>query len=117
MSDQSLTGTSVQSSVPSSALKTTGSDFNEPTMEPVAVELTTDEALKLLGRMYKTIKGGVRRPEAVRFMMGAQELRIQHNTDIIVKANVKSNGTELWTILADHEIRRVFNPEYTWLSY
>lgn len=106
--------TTTGSNTPSSALKT---DFNELIMEPVGVELTTGDALRLLAKIYELVKLGVKRPESVRFSMGAQELRIQHNTDVIVKANLKSNGTELWTIYAEHEIRRAFKPEFQRFSY
>ena len=81
------------------------------------MELTTPAALRLLADVYEAVKLGVAKPEAVRLMMGNQELRIQHNTNVIVKANLKSNGSELWTIQADHEIRRHFNPEFTRFSY
>jgi hypothetical protein len=111
------TTSSASISAPSANLKTTGSDPSDFLMEPVGVELTTDDALELLAKIYKMVKLGVKRPEAVRLMIGNQQLRIQHNTDVIVRADLKSNGTELWTIVADHEIRRIINPDYQRLSY
>lgn len=118
MSTDNPIASSGPASVPSSVLKGTGtSDYAELIMEPIGVELTTPDALRLLADVYERLKLGVAKPEALRLMMGNQELRIQHNTNVLVKANLKTNGTELWTIQADHEIRRSLNPDFTRYSY
>lgn len=100
---------------PSSVLS--GNVVQDRSLEPVGVDLTTPQALKLLAEIYEKVKLGIANPGALRFDFGNQELRIRHNTDVLVKANIRSNGLEAWTIVADHEIRRAFIPDHVRFSY
>lgn len=86
------------------------------TLEPLGFQLSTSQAFRMIAKVMDMLKVGVENPSAIRLDMGAQEIRIKNNTDILLKAN-KPNGDDEWNVVAEHQIRRVINPEYVKFQY
>lgn len=107
-----------------SASETTGalaSDFVQTggraiQLEPLGYEISTSQAFRLIAKVMDMLKVGVENPSAIRLDMGAQEIRIKNNTDIVLKAN-KPNGSDAWNISADYQIRRAVNPDFVKFNY
>ena len=85
-------------------------------MEPLGYDLSTSQAFRLMADVMDMLRVGVDNPQAIRLEMAAQELRIKSNTDVLLVAR-KPNGNDAWNVMAEHQIRRVINPEYVRFSY
>jgi len=85
-------------------------------LEPLGFNLSTVESFTLISRVFQMLQLGVDNPGAIRLEMAAQELRIKHNTDVLLIAR-KPNGTDAWNVQAEYQIRRVINPEFVKFSY
>lgn len=85
-------------------------------LEPLGFQLSTSQAFRMIAKVMDMLTIGVANPSAIRVDMGAQEIRIKNNTDILLKAS-KPNGGDAWNVVAEHQIRRVINPDFVKFNY
>ena len=85
-------------------------------MEPLGYDLSTSQAFRMMAAVMDMLRVGVDNPQAIRLEIASAQLRIKSNTDVLLVAS-KPNGTDAWNVMAEHQIRRVINPEYVRFSY